>query len=126
METCTSFEKYLAEKKAATPAPAVGQVWYSSWGYDQTNIDFYEVVKVTGSFVTLAPIAAESSPEQGFMTATKWPAKDADGKYIPRAYDPKPIKRKFRETSSGFYASLNSYSGAQPWDGEPMRYSWYA
>jgi hypothetical protein len=27
--------------------PKLGDILYSSWGYDQTNIDFYKVVKVS-------------------------------------------------------------------------------
>lgn len=29
----------------------VGDIYYSSWGYDQTNIDYYEVVKISGRAV---------------------------------------------------------------------------
>lgn len=27
----------------------VGDVFYTSWGYDQTNVDFYEIVRVSAS-----------------------------------------------------------------------------
>ncbi len=38
----------------------VGDIFYSSWGYDQTNIDFFEVVRLSGKqSVDLRPIAAE-------------------------------------------------------------------
>ena len=33
-----------------------GDIFVSSWGYDQTNVDFYEVVKVAAKTVTLIPI----------------------------------------------------------------------
>ena len=33
-----------------------GDILVSSWGYEQTNVDFYEVVKVTAKTVTLIPI----------------------------------------------------------------------
>ena len=28
--------------------PQIGDIVYSSWGYDQTNVDFYEVVGKQG------------------------------------------------------------------------------
>lgn len=34
----------------------VGQILYSSWGYDQTNIDFYQITAIKGKMVTLQRI----------------------------------------------------------------------
>ncbi len=47
---------------ATAPAPtttdphAVGTVWYTSWGYGQTNVEFFEVVRDTGKSVVLRRI----------------------------------------------------------------------
>ena len=38
-----------------------GDIFVSSWGYDQTNVDFYEVVKVAAKTVTLIPIERKDS-----------------------------------------------------------------
>lgn len=38
----------------------IGDIFYDSWGYEQTNIDFYQVVKFNNSSVWLRPIASES------------------------------------------------------------------
>jgi hypothetical protein len=35
----------------------VGQILYNSWGYDQTNIDFYQVVAINGKKVTVQEIS---------------------------------------------------------------------
>lgn len=35
-----------------------GQIFYCSWGYDQTNINFYEVVRVTATKAEIQPIAS--------------------------------------------------------------------
>lgn len=113
----------------AAPSPKVGDVWYSSWGYDQTNIDFYQITKVSGQWVTLQKLIAESSPEEGCMTAKKWPKKEPPpfvNTYVPD-WREKATRRKWRASQySGFYCSLTSYSGAMPWDGKPKTYSWYA
>lgn len=45
-------KKYKAEAKAKRNVPndvAVGDIFQCSWGYDQTNIDYYEVVKLVGA-----------------------------------------------------------------------------
>lgn len=61
-----------AAKKQALAKPhglKVGDVLYASWGYDQTNIDFYQVVEVvSGRSVKIRAICSEASQEVGFMT----------------------------------------------------------
>lgn len=42
----------------------VGQVVYESWGYDQTNIDFYQVIEVKEKSVVLMGIDSQLVPEQ--------------------------------------------------------------
>ena len=38
----------------------VGDIFYDSWGYEQTNIDFYEVIQVNGLHtVTICAIGAK-------------------------------------------------------------------
>lgn len=53
----------LANHKASQAAEAsliaVGDVLRSSWGYEQTNVNFYQVVGRSGASVTLRPIASE-------------------------------------------------------------------
>jgi hypothetical protein len=40
--------------------PKVGDLFYSSWGYDQTNIDFYQVTAVKAKSVEARRIAGNS------------------------------------------------------------------
>jgi hypothetical protein len=44
--------------------PKVGDLFYSSWGYDQTNIDFYQVVAMKGSTVTVRRCGAKRVYDQ--------------------------------------------------------------
>lgn len=46
----------LAEM-APAPVPTVGTILVTSWGYDQTNVDFYEITAVKGSTAKLRQIA---------------------------------------------------------------------
>ena len=100
-------------------APVVGDIWYSSWGYEQTNIDWYLVTKVSKCFVWLTPIGSNRT-ETGFMQGQTTPR--------PGCYCGKASKHKFARSGykNEFYCSLNSYSNAYEWDGKPKRYSTYA
>lgn len=68
----------MAEKKAFVNPYKVGDVFRSSWGYDQTNINYFEVVAVSGSMLTVRELA-QSSVETGFMSGQCVPL---PGKYI--------------------------------------------
>lgn len=67
---------YKAEKRATKKAwanPAkVGDILYSSWGYDQTNVEFYAVTKVSGKRVWVREIASDYEAT-GFMSGKTWP-----------------------------------------------------
>lgn len=48
---CERAAEYKAQRKAERSAPAsvdVGDVFVCSWGYDQTNVDYYQVTRVIG------------------------------------------------------------------------------
>lgn len=94
----------------------VGDILVSSWGYDQTNIDFYQVIRVVSSkSVEIRAICAESGPQDGFMTAHCKAKKDA--------FKGKPMIKRANHTNS---VKIASYASASPWDGKAERYSWYA
>jgi len=54
----------------------VGQVLYDSWGYDQTNIDFYQIVEVGKMSVKIRPIGQIMTRAAGFMCEYVKPAID--------------------------------------------------
>jgi hypothetical protein len=59
-------------KKQGNPYK-VDDLLYDSWGYDQTNIDFYQVVEVKGWKVILRRIGSEHT-RSGDMSGDKKPA----------------------------------------------------
>ena len=97
----------------------VGDILECSWGYDQTNIDFYQVSALVGkSSVKLQRMACTSPGEDGFMTAVKTPTKPMGDPFT---------KRESQIPDTGRpYIKISSYAYAFPWDGKPSRYSWYA
>ena len=57
----------------ATPEPyTVGSILYCSWGYDQTNVDFYLVVARKGDWLTLQPMNKKKT-YTGHMSGTCTP-----------------------------------------------------
>lgn len=68
-----------AAKRAAGHTLQVGDVLHCEWGYEQTNIDYYEVTKLIGKrMVEIREICAESH-ETGFMSGDCVPS---PGRYI--------------------------------------------
>ena len=105
---------YAERKKAARAERSkphslkVGQVLYSSWGYDQTNIDYYEVVRVVGkNTVEIQQISSIGVGEQGGPSERVAPSV---GKYIG-----KPMLKRASADNSVYIAS---YASAYPWNGE--------
>lgn len=47
----------------------VGDIFYSSWGYDQTNIDFYKVLEITksGKSARIQMVGQKITRDAGFM-----------------------------------------------------------
>ncbi len=107
-----------AAYRAKPCALKVGDILYSSWGYDQTNIDFYQVTGlISTQIVELRPIASEMLPNEGGSSMS--------GKVIakPDAFKGDAFKKR---VSGGNTVKIESYAHATPWDGQPKYCSWYA
>lgn len=74
----TAQKKEASSEKVAVNLAGfiVGDILYSSWGYDQTNIDFYQVVKVTEKTITVKEISYKSEYDSS-MSGYKVPVKNA-------------------------------------------------
>ncbi len=77
-EWFASTEKHInaeiAAKKARQEARAsfvnpfkMGQIFYDSWGYDQTNVNFFQITEVGRKSVKIREIAQAVTREAGFM-----------------------------------------------------------
>lgn len=109
-----------AERKKADAAARrgphgleVGNVLVSSWGYEQTNVDFFEVVAVRGAVVDLQPIQSEKT-YTGDMTGTA----------MPKPGHPSGEMLRSKRPNRGA-VRLTSYSSATLWDGRPRSFSTY-
>jgi len=96
----------------------VGDILCSSWGYDQTNVDFYQVVAVPSvKSITIRKIGLDlPRGEEGFMCG----------------YSAVPMKDRFtgepftKRVTTGGSVKLTSYSYAWLWNGKEKYVSWYA
>lgn len=95
-----------AEWKAKRNRPhdvKVGDIFKCSWGYDQTNIDYYEVTKVIGAMVEICEIG-QMSEETGFMSGECVPAA---GQFIG-----KPMRKKVSMGGSEPSIAIHSFANA--------------
>jgi|GEM_PF-909000 hypothetical protein len=102
-------EEEQAEKRKFSTDLFMGDILYTSWGYDQTNVDWYEVVEVTGpQSVIIREIGATTrrtdSAGNDYMMPTP-------GDYI----GPEMKKR----VSPGNSIKITSFAYAHKWDGKP-------
>lgn len=96
----------------------IGDILYTSWGYEQTNIDFYEVIKATAKTVTVNQIKSEKT-YTGDMTGT---AKPIVGAFV--CYK-KPLRRKICNNSLHDFISITDYATASAYNGVPKTFSEY-
>lgn len=93
-----------------------GDVLVCSWGYDQTNKDFYQVIEVKDKSVIIREISNHLiEGEESFMA----------GRVMPEInhFIGDPMIKRVKE---GNRVKIKSYANASPWDGEPEHISWYA
>lgn len=64
-------------------AVRVGDIFCMSWGYDQTNVNYFQVTRLTPKGAYMREIGAKSVPgTQGFMCETVQPA---PGNFLPNS-----------------------------------------
>jgi hypothetical protein len=85
-----------------------GDILYSSWGYDQTNIDFYQVTKIIGKAIEIREIAKDVDTHKSHEYS------DAVVP-VPNHFTGPP-KRKIPTDRC---VKLTSFSSACKWDGQP-------
>ncbi len=102
---------------APLPAAKVGDVLVSSWGYDQTNVDFYQVIAVTKASVRIRKIGKNYLVSQASRTQDM---------VVPalRAFIDQNIKGETHRIQknyddAGYNVTIASYASAYLWDGKP-------
>jgi len=97
----------------------IGDIIVNTWGYEQTNVDFYSVVKVTNKTITIKEISQIQEDESIYshgMACNMLPGDDIvkDGStYTLRVKD------------EGNLSNPKSFFYMRKWEGKPMYCSWY-
>lgn len=92
----------------------VGDILYTSWGYDQTNIDFFQVIKTSGiRTVDLVRINSRRIESLSDYTDNLMPMKDS---FITEGYQSK--ENGTYRVKNGNTVSINGYKNAWLWDGK--------
>lgn len=73
--------EWRAKRKAVQNTYKVGDLFRWTWGYDQTNVNYFEVIESKGRYVTVREIAAKAI-EDASMTGKRTPL---PGQFLERA-----------------------------------------
>jgi len=114
------FPAIEPQAPALTEPYTVGSILYSSWGYEQTNIDFYVVVARKGNWITIQPMNKQKTYD-GHMSGTCVPA---DVVELASTF-----RRRLRVDDRGVCYGCkgpDSYNSLYSWDGMPKYFSEYA
>lgn len=111
-------EQRKLERKTLIENLKVGDILTDSWGYDQTNVEFYKVLSIKGSTVEIRELThkvVEGSYYSHGMACQMMPG-DSFVK------DSEVIKKQVRSP----YIKIGSCISLSKWDGQSKYCSWYA
>jgi hypothetical protein len=105
-------EKAAKEELAPAPTAKVGDILYTSGGYEQTNVDYYEVVAVSGASATVRPISSRIVADHQYSVEVV---------PVPGSFTGPPVKKRVQKSSGGRYEiKISEGRGhAWLWDGKP-------
>lgn len=106
------------ENRAKLDDIKVGTIFYTSWGYEQTNVEFYQVVSRSGLMVEVRELCAEIIDGHHDMSGMKIPK-------IGEFYGKEIMKRKLMPSSYRTYINISQSQTGYLWDGEAKSYSSY-
>lgn len=104
----------------------IGDILYTSWGYEQTNVTFWQIIKTTDKSVWLRPIAKKTVEVQTSMSGTVEPVPNKFTDYALANTKDSIIRRRVKayDDRQPIYGS-NSWDTFYPYDGEPVYESSY-
>ena len=96
-----------ARKEVAATDAKIGDIYYTSWGYDQTNVDFYQIVDKKGQTFKVQQIGTKIVQE----------GRGSDGVIAEPNVKSGEVMTKRMNGTGGF--TMSSFEYASAWDGNP-------
>lgn len=118
-------KKRLDDEMHAQPHPFKnGDILYSSWGWEQTNIDWFKVIEVTPSTMIIQELAAIKTPDDNEHFNDRGMSMPDVDKFI---CPPHRVRiQRFRSGSQVSFFVKIGHGVGQLWDGKAKRYTAYA
>lgn len=112
-----------AKRRGFRHSYKVGDVLHYSWGYEQTQCEFYQVVATTPGTVTIREIAQRAVPGSMMSHGMAENRLPVSGSFLEKSA---PIVKRVQFSESGpGYISMD-HGCCSLWDGRPKYCSWYA
>lgn len=101
-------------RREEVPEIAVGDIFVSSWGYDQTNVDYFQVTELKGpKMVLVREIGGKVVDRDSHGTSETVVA-------VPDKFVGPPMLKKIRGGAKNTLSfKVNSFASAYMWDGKP-------
>jgi hypothetical protein len=122
-------------KKNFKTALKPGDILHTSWGYDQTNVEFYQVLTVKNNTVTIQEICQHVEGSDGLSSmagyTTPIPNKPAtyphyeNGEFVKNV-DAPILTKRVGGCDGHEYVKINGSATAWKWGGKKEYVSWYA
>lgn len=111
----------------------IGDLFYASWGYEQTNIDFFQVIALKGSkSVLIREVYPNKKTEKAVsdmsrnisFEVTNELLKPLDRSVFVKDNERGDMKR-ISGTKDSYHISIDSFANAYPYSGQKLYESWY-
>jgi hypothetical protein len=102
----------------------VGTIFSYSWGYDQTNYNFFQVVRKTKKSIYIREIEQKKTESDLLMQGKTIPIKD---KFQEGGlWEGKTLLKRPYEWNNRIYVNIESYGSCHIWEGKLENYTSYA
>lgn len=126
-----SWEDMKQERKEARKTQiamaGIGSIFYTSWGYNMTNVEFFQVVKETAKTIWVKELG-QVETSTGYLCGTTVPVSDSfyikNGEQEPKTY----MARKRVHEDSKIDFTVTEYPGGYgrscwEWEGQPVHFN---
>ena len=115
--TVNAYATDVTKVEQPKPKVNVGDIFVCSWGYDQTNIDYYKVLEVKNKSVVIVSIG-QTRTYTGHMQGECTP--------VPNVVIGEPKTKRVNACGDSVSLKMTSFSWAYPWDGEVDHFTEWA